>query len=127
MAAEKISKQLILTIYRRAQDMNTQEKKRMTFICVFIVAMTVLTKLFSEIPFQVVLCNLVVLLVGSEVIRANYIKSKAKWLIVIIIAAASILLVLTTVRDLDLIIYTVICDVIVLLFGIMKLVLKRKA
>ena len=93
MAAEKISKQLILTIYRRAQDMNTQEKKRMTFICVFIVAMTVLTKLFSEIPFQVVLCNLVVLLVGSEVIRANYIKSKAKWLIVIIIAAASILLV----------------------------------
>ena len=99
----------------------------MTFICVFIVAMTVLTKLFSEIPFQVVLCNLVVLLVGSEVIRANYIKSKAKWLIVIIIAAASILLVLTTVRDLDLIIYTVICDVIVLLFGIMKLVLKRKA
>lgn len=107
--------------------MNTQEKKRMTFICVFIVAMTVLTKLFSEIPFQVVLCNLVVLLVGSEVIRANYIKSKAKWLIVIIIAAASILLVLTTVRDLDLIIYTVICDVIVLLFGIMKLVLKRKA
>ena len=127
MAAEKISKQLILTIYRRAQDMNMQEKKRMTFICVFIVAMTVLTKLFSEIPFQVVLCNLVVLLVGSEVIRANYIKSKAKWLIVIIIAAASILLVLTTVRDLDLIIYTVICDVIVLLFGIMKLVLKRKA
>lgn len=106
--------------------MNTQDKKRMTFICVFIIAITVLSKIFSDIPFQVVFCNLVVLLFGSEIIRAKYVNNKAKWAIIIPITAVNLLFAYVTSGVSDLVIYTCICDVLVLLFGLVKLVFKRE-